>query len=56
MLVIAQAVAVLVRLAAGDDFPGWQVFVGPLGGALLWPPASWLLLLPQRRPAKEQTI
>ena len=42
--------------AAGDDFPGWQVFVSPLAGALLWPPTSWLLLLPQRRPAKEQTI
>jgi rod shape-determining protein MreD len=56
MLVIAQGVAMLVRLAAGDAFPGWQIFVGPLAGALLWPPTSWLLLLPQRRAAKEQTI
>jgi rod shape-determining protein MreD len=56
MLLAAQGITVLVRLAAGDDFPGWPVFVGPLAGALLWPPANWLLLLPQRRPAKEQTI
>src|SRR5919109_4151757 len=34
MLVVAQAVALLVRLAAGDDFPGWPMFVGPLAGAV----------------------
>jgi rod shape-determining protein MreD len=56
ILLVGQSAALLVRLAAGDDFPGWQVFVSPLAGALLWPPTSWLLLLPQRRPAKEQTI
>ena len=56
ILLVGQGAALLVRLAAGDDFPGWQVFVSPLAGALLWPPTSWLLLLPQRRPAKEQTI
>ena len=56
ILLVGQGAALLVRLAAGDDFPGWQVFVSSLAGALLWPPTSWLLLLPQRRPAKEQTI
>ncbi|HEX5766914.1 MAG TPA: rod shape-determining protein MreD, partial [Burkholderiales bacterium] len=56
MLLVAQGASVLVRLAAGDDFPGWQVFIGPFAGAFLWPLTSWLLLLPQRRPAKEQTI
>ena len=56
ILLLTQGVAVLVRLAAGDQCTGWQVFVGPLAGALLWPPTSWLLLLPQRRAAKEQTI
>ena len=56
ILLVGQGAALLVRLAAGDDFPGWQVFVSPLAGALLWPPTSWLLLLPQRRAAKEQTI
>jgi len=56
VLLAAQGVAVLVRLAAGNDPPGWAIVVGPLAGALLWPLVSWLLLLPQRRPAREQTI
>jgi rod shape-determining protein MreD len=56
MLLAAQAMVVLVRLAAGGDFPGWPVIVGPLGGALIWPLVSWLLLLPQRRAAREQAI
>ena len=56
MLLVAQAVGILVRLAAGDDLPGWPIIVGPLAAAALWPFASWLLLLPQRRPAREQTI
>jgi len=56
ILLAAQGVALLVRVAAGNDVPGWAVVVGPLAGALLWPLVSWLLLLPQRRPAREQTI
>ena len=56
MLIVAQAVALLVRVAAGNDFPGWPIFVGPIAGAILWPLVSWLLLLPQRRPAREQAI
>jgi rod shape-determining protein MreD len=56
ILVAAQAMAVLVRMAAGDPFPGWAVFAGPAFGALLWPVISWLLLMRQRRPQREQTI
>jgi rod shape-determining protein MreD len=56
ILVAAQAMAVLVRLAAGDPFPGWSVFAGPAFGALLWPLVSWLLLMRQRRPQREQAI
>jgi rod shape-determining protein MreD len=56
ILLVAQGVSILVRLAAGADFPGWAIMVGPLAAALLWPLASWLLLLPQRRPVREQTI
>jgi rod shape-determining protein MreD len=29
MLLVAQGVALLVRLAAGNDFPGWALVVGP---------------------------
>jgi len=56
LLLVAQAVALVVRLAAGDAFPGWPLVVGPLAGAVLWPMVTWLLLLPQRRPEREQTI
>jgi rod shape-determining protein MreD len=56
MLLAAQAVSLLVRLIAGNDFPGWPLLIGPVAGALLWPLVTWLLLLPQRRPAREQAI
>lgn len=46
----AQLVALGVRLAAGAEFPGWSLFLGPVAGTLLWPVATWLLLMPQRRP------
>ncbi|GAA0742844.1 rod shape-determining protein MreD [Ideonella azotifigens] len=47
---IAQLVSLLIRLLAGDAFPGWQLALAPLIQALLWPVASWVLLAPQRRP------
>jgi rod shape-determining protein MreD len=56
MLLAAEGVTVLVRLAAGDQLPGWAVIVGPLAGALLWPLVSWLLLMPQRRLEREQSL
>jgi rod shape-determining protein MreD len=51
LLLLAQGVSALVRLAAGAEFPGWTIAVGPLLGAALWPLVSALLLLPQRMPA-----
>ncbi len=56
MLLVAQGMALLVRVSAGDSFPGWPMFVGPIAGALLWPVVTWLLLRPQRRQAREQAI
>lgn len=52
LLLFAQGVAALVRLAAGAEFPGWTLAVGPLLGAALWPLLTVVLLLPQRRPAE----
>ena len=49
LLVGAKSVEVLVRLAAGAQFPGLTLIVGPLLGALLWPVVSFVLLAPQRR-------
>jgi rod shape-determining protein MreD len=56
LLIVTQGVVVLVRLAAGSQFPGWAILVGPLAGACLWPTLSWVLLLPQRRQEREQMI
>lgn len=56
ILAATQALVLLVRIAAGDPFPGWAIFFGPLVGASLWPVVSWLLILPQRRLEREQTI
>jgi rod shape-determining protein MreD len=56
ILLVGQAVALLVRVVAGDGFPGWPLLVGPIAGAILWPIVSWLLLIPQRRAEREQTI
>ena len=50
LLLFAQGVGALVRLAAGAEFPGWTLAVGPVIGAALWPVVSLLLLLPQRQP------
>lgn len=49
LLVGAEAVALVVRLAAGAEFPGWALLVSPLSGALLWPVVTVILLAPQRR-------
>jgi rod shape-determining protein MreD len=49
LLVFAEAVATLVRIAVGSSFVGWLSLIGPLIGALLWPVLGWILLIPQRR-------
>jgi rod shape-determining protein MreD len=56
LLIAAEGVVLLVRLAAGAQFPGWAILIGPLAGACLWPTLSWVLLLPQRRQEREQVI
>jgi rod shape-determining protein MreD len=54
LLLFAQGVTVLVRLAAGAELPGWSVLVGPAIGAALWPLVSHVLLSPQRRPVEPE--
>ena len=56
ILFAAEAAMLVVRLAAGDPFPGWPIFVRPILGAILWPAVTWLLLMPQRRQANEAAI
>lgn len=50
VFLLGRVVTLLVRLATGDPFPGWGVFIAPLLEALLWPVVTIILLAPQRRP------
>lgn len=49
LFVAAHALALALRMAAGDAFPGWPLILAPLLETLLWPLVSVLLLIPQRR-------
>lgn len=49
LFLASHGVQLLVRLVAGDAFPGWSLLLAPLIEAALWPLATWLLLAPQRR-------
>ena len=45
----AHLIEMLVRMVAGDAFPGWPLFLAPLLESFLWPVVSVLLLLPQKQ-------
>lgn len=49
LFAVAHAVELGARMLAGGNFPGFGVFIAPLLEAVLWPLASLLLLMPQRR-------
>jgi rod shape-determining protein MreD len=50
LLLASQLLMLAVRMVAGGAFPGLTYFAGSLIAAALWPSATFLLLLPQRRP------
>ncbi len=50
LLLASQVLMLAVRLVAGGVFPGLAYFAESFVAAALWPSASFLLLLPQRRP------
>ncbi|WP_114814166.1 rod shape-determining protein MreD [Paraburkholderia kururiensis] len=50
LLVGAQVVPFIIRLLMGAAFPGWGYLIDGFVEAALWPLASILLLMPQRRP------
>ena len=49
LFLAAHGLQLLVRLVAGDTFPGWSFLLAPVLEAALWPLATLLLLAPQRR-------
>ena len=53
LLLATQVVQVLMRMAVGAEFPGWDFFIGPFIATLLWIPATFILLLPQYRPEEQ---
>jgi rod shape-determining protein MreD len=50
LLLMTQCVQFLVRAMPNVALPGFPYFLGPFVGAALWPPLSFLLLLPQHQP------
>jgi rod shape-determining protein MreD len=49
---LACGLQMVIRMLAGGGFPGWGQFISPLVAALLWPPVSFLLLIPQYQPVE----
>lgn len=49
LLVLAQAIALAMRMLMGAPWPGMSVLLAPLIAAMLWPLVSLALLAPQRR-------
>jgi rod shape-determining protein MreD len=49
LFLAAHGVQLLVRVVAGDAFPGWAFLLSPVLEAALWPLATLVLLAPQRR-------
>jgi rod shape-determining protein MreD len=52
IFLVFTALQIFIRLMAGESFPGWESFISPFVTALLWPPVSILLLLPQYQPVE----
>ncbi len=48
-LLVVHGVIWTLRLISNGQWPGWQLLLGPLIEAALWPLLSLLLLAPQRR-------
>ena len=49
LFILVHLVSLVVRLIAGDLFPGWSYFIAPCFEAVLWPVVSFVFLAPQRR-------
>jgi rod shape-determining protein MreD len=52
LLLIVQLTQYAVRAMPGVILPGWDYFLGPFVGTVLWIPLTFVLLLPQYRPVE----
>ena len=50
LLLLVQCIQLGVRAMPGFTFPGMLYFLGPVIGAILWIPLTFVLLLPQFQP------
>jgi len=50
----AHTLQLLLGWINGGVLPGWELLLAPLLETLLWPLVSWLMLLPQRRPPRQE--
>lgn len=50
LFLLSRVIELAIRMVGGGIFPGWITLLGAPIEALLWPLATWLLLMPQRRP------
>jgi rod shape-determining protein MreD len=55
ILLGAQMVMLLARLAGGAEFPGLLWFLSSVTATLLWHPATYLLLIPQFMPVEKDS-
>lgn len=53
LLLGSQLVMLATRMVDGADFPGLTYFLGSFSATLLWPPLTYLLLLPQYQPVEK---
>ena len=52
LLLLVQLIQFAVRMISGATFPGFEYFVSPLIGTVLWLPLTYALLLPQYQPVE----
>lgn len=52
LLLLVQFLQLLARMTTGAPFPGIGYLLSPLVAALLWVPATYILLLPQFQPVE----
>ncbi len=56
ILVLTQIVTLIVRMAAGSDFPGFFYFLPSMTGAAIWPLLTTLLRAPLRQSNDQDAV
>jgi rod shape-determining protein MreD len=54
ILLALQLITLFIKFATGTFIGGWGMLLMSASSALLWPPLSFLLQIPQRKPSKSE--